>query len=1346
MNFNFIKQYMKLSTQIPLNIRLFMSGLLPILALFYFFYLIYEQKRLQIADTRNFTVQLQFSSKVNNLLEDLRQERRISLNNTLGENLRNERDEVDSTIEEIESMSGKEMFDNYKNFTFLTRLPEWREQINNRELSAVEIVSNYQMMLDRLQSYSYARANNLSISHDIGNSLQVNSILTNLVNYISLLRLQVYFRAIDDAAFKREFALSFPINYKLYKSYEQELLNSNNDSLINRYQKISQEGPLKTTLSYLDEIYLSDETENSYPAEDWWDISASGMDELLHLNQDLLQDIQKQVDLIYSQEIRERNFLTLLLIVISLLIIFFKYRLLKNIGNQLSVLKTAAQKMAQGMTDIHLPMFPRDAMGSLARSFIQIDRNNKKIAFAASQIGKNIFDTPFQLRGDKDELGTAILEMRNSLEKLSTSNENEIWIQTGLSTINNVLISDKSLDKVCKSALSKMVHYLNADIGTLYLMNRSQRLELQCTHATVSKDRIPKVIALGETRLGEAAENRKPVYLNHVPENYLSISSSTGKAQPAHLLLLPLVQNNELEGAIEIASFSPFHAISERFVSQVSTNIATTIHSIQSRLRLQELFEEVEAQSEELQLKHTELENLNTELEAQTQKLQASEEELKVQQEELIQSNQELEERSHLLEERNQIIIERNLDIQKKAEELEASTRYKSEFLANMSHELRTPLNSILLLSRLLSENSENRLSSEQVEFAEVIQTSGNNLLTLIDEILDLSKIEAGKMEMEFQSESVANIITTMRSIFAPMAKERMLDLSFDIDNLAPTNIITDRLRLEQVLKNLLSNALKFTKKGFISVRVASDLNRDWLLFKVRDSGIGIPKEKREHVFGAFQQADGSTRRKFGGTGLGLSISRELAKLLGGTLTINDQVTQGSEFILKIPIEGSKPIVEEPVVEEKEVVVIAPKPVTIAKQEERFLSDRIPEEIPDDRNTIVPGDKVILIIEDDTLFAKALMKFSRKEGYKCIVAVRGDKGIDLANQFQPQGILLDLQLPIKDGWQVMAELKGNPNTKHIPVHMMSSYEIKHESLLKGAVDFISKPVAFEQMSEIFNKLEAAFHKDTRKVLIVEENIKHAKALAYYLESFDIKVEIKKSIGDSIEALSNNKIDCVILDMGIPDAIAYKTLEIVKEKPGLEGLPIIVFTGKNLSKIEEQKIKQYADTIVVKTAHSYERIIDEVALFLHLVEQNKAVEEQPKRNRFPKFNETLTGKTVVIADDDIRNIFSLTKVLESHGMNVLTASDGKEALKVLKENSKKVDIVLMDMMMPEMDGYETIALIRKDSKLSHLPVLAVTSKAMVGDREKCIQAGASDYISKPVDPDQLISLLRVWLYH
>lgn len=1342
---------MKIFTKVPLNLKLFFSGIVPVLALLYFFFLIYQQKQEQIAETEDFQRQVMLSTNVNKLLENLRQERRESLSKLAGketnEDLNNERAEVDSNVEEIKQILDSDAFTNYQSLVFFNRLPEWRTQIDNNQLNAVSIVNNYQMMLDRLLPYSYTQSGRLTSK--VGELSQTNTILANLVNYISLMRLQVYFRGLDNDYFQQEFIYSFPINYKLYKSYEYELLNSKNEDLVRNYVELSQEGGLKPTLDYFDSLYNDSVDELHYTADDWWKVSAEGMDELLKLNENLLYSIQDEVVLIYKQDVQDKNLLIAILLLINLLIIVFKYAILKTIGEQLSTLKRAAQKMAKGITDIKLPIFPRDAMGSLARSFIQIDRNNKKVAFAASQIGKNIFDTPFELRGDQDELGHAILHMRDSLKTLSEHNENEIWIQTGLSTINNVLLSDRSLHQISKAALKNMIKYLGAEVGTLYLVSQDKYLKLQSTYATINIDQVPKTIALGETRLGEAAVAKKPLFITHVPEDYLSIGSSVGKAQPTSLLILPLVQNNELEGVMEIASFSPFHPVAERFVQQVSSNIASAIHSIQSKLQLQELLEEVQAQSEELQSKHSELESLNTELEAQAQKLQASEEELKVQQEELMQSNQELEERSNLLEERNQIIIERNLEIQKKAEELELSTRYKSEFLANMSHELRTPLNSILLLSRLLSENAEKRLSEEQVEFAEVILTSGNNLLTLIDEILDLSKIEAGKMEMDFQTEALPDIIATLRSVFTPMAADKMLDLSFHINEDVPHQLITDRLRLEQILKNLLSNALKFTKKGFVSVKVETDpQNRNWLFFKVKDSGIGIPKDKREHVFGAFQQADGSTRRKFGGTGLGLSISLELAKLLGGTLKINDEVTEGSEFILRIPVNADKRIEEVlPVKEPKPAAVPIPLETTEnTVQESQFLTPNIPEDVPDDRNNIETGDKIILIIEDDTGFAKALMTFSRKKGYKCLVAVRGDKGIELANQFQPQGILLDLELPIKDGWQVMRELKSNAATRHIPVHMMSSYERKHESLLKGAIDFISKPVDFEQMTQIFNKLDSVFNKDSRKVLIVEENIKHAKALAYYLESFNVKVKIKEGIEESIDALSNDEIDCVILDMGIPDTIAFETLEAIKDRPGLEGLPIIIFTGKNLSQIEEQKIKQYASSIVVKTAHSYERILDEIALFLHIVEQNTTLADQSQKKHLNKFTETLKGKTVLIADDDVRNIFSLTKALENHGMDVLTASDGKEALKTLEEHSETVDIVLLDMMMPEMDGYETLSRIRKDPKLKHLPILAVTAKAMMGDREKCIAAGASDYISKPVDTNQLISLLRVWLYH
>ncbi len=541
-------------------------------------------------------------------------------------------------------------------------------------------------------------------------------------------------------------------------------------------------------------------------------------------------------------------------------------------------------------------------------------------------------------------------------------------------------------------------------------------------------------------------------------------------------------------------------------------------------------------------------------------------------------------------------------------------------------------------------------------------------------------------------------------------------------------------------MRNLLSNAQKFTSKGYVKLTARThsyDASR--LEFVVEDTGIGIPGDKLGQVFEAFTQADGSTKRKYGGTGLGLSISRQLARLLGGEIHVNSQPGKGSVFTLLVPVAEPQPQGE----------VLPPHtdaeghPEDMQQTPSRHVVAAIPPPVPDDRDNLNEEDKVILIVEDDTAFAKALLRFTRKQNYKGIVAVRGDEVMEMALRYKPRAVLLDILLPVKDGWQVMEELKSNPQTRHIPVHIMSSLEAKKESRKQGAIDFIGKPVAIEHMREMFKKLEMALTKSPKKVLIVEENAKHAEALAYFLESFRISSSVKHSVDDSIASLKNNEADCVILDMGVPDRHSYDMLETVKQNPGLEDVPIIVFTGKNLSHAEEFRIKQYADSIVVKTAHSYQRIIDEVAIFLHLVKtQQEEGTQAGKQQR--KLQDILQGKTVLVADDDVRNIFSLTKALEKHGMHVLSAIDGVEALEKL-ENHPETSIVLMDMMMPQMDGYDSTIKIRQHPRFKDLPVIAITAKAMLGDREKCIAAGASDYISKPVDLDQLVSLLRVWLY-
>lgn len=960
-------------------------------------------------------------------------------------------------------------------------------------------------------------------------------------------------------------------------------------------------------------------------------------------------------------------------------------------------------------------------------------------------IAGQISNGNYQVRMDdeqKDGLGSlsgSLNSMAESLQYSFALLADKEWLQSSIASLNDKMVGEKNVEELATDIIDDIITHTNSTVGAFYLVGEDERLHLTGSYSLVT-DGLKKSLDFGDGIIGQVFKSGKQILINDIPDGEMTISYTVGATKPRNIVAFPVIRNNGVMGVMEFGSLGVYTPLQLEFFNNTSHNIGVAVHVAQNRKKLQELLEETQAQAEELQAQHSELEGLNAELEAQTQKIQTSEEELRVQQEELLQSNQELEERTSLLEEKNQLIQERNLDIQQKAEQLEQSTKYKSEFLANMSHELRTPLNSILLLSKLMSENKE--LDKEYVEYADVIQSSGQGLLGLIDEILDLSKIEAGKMKLEFDDVSINEVVTDMRSLFDPVANSKGLELVIDVDR--KVNIInTDKMRLEQILKNLLSNAIKFTNNGKVTLTVSKDDTNKYTLFKVTDTGIGIPGDKLGLIFEAFQQADGSTRRKFGGTGLGLSISRELAKLLGGEIELTSKENVGSEFTFSLPMDRSAVVKKEE--HEKEALDLVEKQKEVVL--ERFTVDRIPQEVEDDRHNINEDDKVILIVEDDTGFAKTLLNFTRKRNYKGIVAVRGDVGIELANHYKPLAILLDIQLPVKDGWQVMEELKSNPKTKHIPVHIMSSLEVKKESLLKGAVDFINKPVALEHMAQIFQKLEQALTKGPKKVLIVEENKQHAQALSYFLSNYNINTQVANNVKEGIGALHEKEVDCVILDMGIPDKNAYETLETIKKSEGLENLPIIIFTGKNLSKGEESRIRQYADSIVVKTAHSYQRILDEAGLFLHLIEEKEQDGKHKKQTseKLGGLYEVLNNKTVLIADDDVRNIFSLTKALEQHKMKVLAATDGKEALQMLKENPL-IDIVLMDMMMPEMDGYESTKEIRKIPAYKQLPVLAVTAKAMMGDREKCIAAGASDYISKPVDIDQLISLLRVWLYN
>lgn len=991
----------------------------------------------------------------------------------------------------------------------------------------------------------------------------------------------------------------------------------------------------------------------------------------------------------------------------------------------------------------------------LEKMLIAKDQEMKRRVSAIQKIANRVANGDYSEKAvdnAEDDLGDLVESLNHMTESLKNSFAiitKSDWRQKGLALLNESLVGNKSVQEVASKALKQLIEYGSCINGSLYLYDEGV---LKLNKAYGLEANMKKTFEPGEGMVGQALVNSKTQVYNNLHEDDFVVTFASSTIKIYGIILLPLFSDGKIIGVLELGSTSNFEEDRISYFEECCINIGIALSAAKGREKEQQLLEETQAQSEELQVQHSELENLNTELEAQAQKLQASEEELKVQQEELMQANAELEERSRLLEEKNHLIAERNNEIQKKVEELALSTKYKSEFLANMSHELRTPLNSILLLSRLMTENPDENLNEDQIESAKVIQSSGTSLLTLIDEILDLAKIESGKMTLEYQEVIIDEVVRDLKSLFSPVFQEKSLPFNIQIDSNVQKVIESDRLRIDQVLRNLLSNALKFTTKGSIDLHIKKHSEKpDFIIFSVKDTGIGIAEDKQKIIFEAFQQADGSTKRKFGGTGLGLSISREIARLLGGELSLKSELNKGSEFRFIIPVHALAEMIHTET--DQDLVEIIREDVEeiqniLVEGEAEVLhvnTLEIPEDVADDRENIQEGDKVILIIEDDVNFAKAILRYARLQNYKGIVIVRGDHGLSAAQKYHPHAILLDIQLPVKDGWKVMEELKSDPVTKQIPVHMMSVLHLKKESLMKGAVDFINKPVALDKMTDVFRKIEDALKKGSQKVLIVEENARHASALSYFLSNFNISLSVEHNVEDSIKALTSDLVDCVILDIGNLKGNDYHIIESIKSYEGLENLPIIIFTEHNLSKEEELKIKQYADSIVVKTAHSYQRILDEVGLFLHLVEEKNNLSDNSTGNRMlGSLTEVLSGKKVLITDDDVRNIFSLTKALEKYKVEVIVAMDGKHALQQIQEN-QDVDVILMDMMMPEMDGYETIREIRKIPSFKKLPIIAVTAKSMIGEREKCIKAGASDYISKPVDIDQLLSLLRVWLY-
>jgi CheY-like chemotaxis protein/CHASE3 domain sensor protein len=918
------------------------------------------------------------------------------------------------------------------------------------------------------------------------------------------------------------------------------------------------------------------------------------------------------------------------------------------------------------------------------------------------------------------------------LEKVLIENESKNWLLTGSGNLNERMQGQQSEKELSENILSEISKYANAVTGTLYLFDENEeKLNLYASYAFNDPSALKQSIRISEGWIGQAAKDERAAVVKGKLNDKLLLGSSILEDELIETFIVPFFFDKKLKGVLEVGFRNEVPEQVKEYILLVANDIGIAVNTSQARTIMHDLFEETQQQAEELEAQQEEMRVTNEELMNKTEMLQASEEELRVQQEELRTINAELEEKASLLEEKNQAIEEARQSISIKASELETTGRYKSEFLANMSHELRTPLNSILVLARILKDNKPLNLSEDQIKYASVIFNAGNDLLTLINDILDLSKIESGKLDMQNEDIEISGILGDLQSLFAEVASNKKINYSTNLSGVPPT-IFTDKVRVEQVLKNLLSNAFKFTPEhGTISINAVAGPREETVSFKIKDSGIGIPADKQRIIFEAFQQADGSTSRKYGGTGLGLSISRELASLLGGNITLSSQPGQGSEFVLTLPFKAKFVEIKEDVVP----TIDNYKPAT-------FLDTVVKRPASPDHEPFV------VIVEDDKNFADILQDYARDHGFKSVMVNEGTNAVQIIKEQQPDAVILDIMLPGKDGWQILKELKQDETTLHIPVHLMSAGEAAANRVRKeGAISFLKKPVNTETLDKLFGDIMAKSGTKFTQILLVEDHKAQSQALKDLMQSQGITVDQAFDGESAFRMLHENEYQCVILDLNLPDISGLDLLDKIKEVDRFAVLPVIINTAMELDKTSVNRLMQYANAMVVKTNKSSDRLIDEVNLFL-----NKISESGPqtgttgnglKIKTTTKGKDSIKGKKVLIVDDDMRNIFALSSALESYDLNVVIASDGEEAIAKLEEVTD-IDIVLMDIMMPKMDGYEATRHIRKQNKWAKLPVIALTAKAMKDDREKCIAAGANDYITKPVDMDRLIALMQLWL--
>ncbi len=972
----------------------------------------------------------------------------------------------------------------------------------------------------------------------------------------------------------------------------------------------------------------------------------------------------------------------------------------------------------------------------------------RNIADVASAVTKGDLTQMIRVeaKGEVEELKDTINQMIANLKQTTLRNQEQDWLKSNLAKFTQMLQGQKDLNTVTRRILSELAQVVNAQKGMFYILEqdenfKNQRLKLFAAYAFGEEVKTQKEFALGEGLVGQCAVEKERILLTNVPKNYTKISSGLGKASPLNLIVLPVLFEKEIKAVIELASFDTFSETHLDFLSQLTESIGIVLNTIEANTRTESLLVQSQSLTEELR-----------------------------------RTNEELQDKAHLLvkqkeevEAKNKEVEEARLSLEEKAEQLQLTSKYKSEFLANMSHELRTPLNSLLILAQQLYENHDGNLNDKQISYAKTIHSCGDDLIQLINDILDLSKIESGYISTDFVKLQFHDIVNFVESTFKHISENKNLRFAIEVDPKLPGSMETDAQRLNQILKNLLSNAFKFTEKGEVKLRIY-EANHTWkqqhpsldsaqkvVAFEIRDTGIGISKDKQNIIFEAFQQAEGSTSRKYGGTGLGLSISRGLADLLGGSIELISEIGQGSIFTLFLPIDydPAKAKREKPsilqVSEYKlaegvaDAAIQSVPTVKVSETKDLDALNEIINEVGDDRNNIQTGDKIVLVIEDDVRFAKIMIGKAHELQLKVVVATQFGDVFDLVNKYNPIAVTLDVKLPGASGWRVLDLFKNDINFRHIPIHLISGEENRLLAMQRGARSFHLKPLKTEALNSLFNDIVRFIEKKQKKVLLIEDNEMDSSQMKKVLDNGEmIDIEIVDKGQKALQLIAENDYDCIIVDYMLPDIGGLDLVTRISTLSKLQMTPVLIYSAKDFLPKERNQLKQYANKILLKDVNSLDLLLEEMVMLLHIDHKNLQPEKRKLIENLRAKNDILANKKVLVVDDDVRNLFALTTAFERYSINAITAESGQEAMNILNEHDD-IDIVLMDIMMPEMDGYETTQKIRREHKNKALPIIAVTAKAMKGDREKCIEAGASDYITKPVKVDQLLSLMRVWLY-